>query len=313
METQQYLMLTRSKRSTNARHKIRRNKAQSIQRLPFCLRKGMEKLSGVDLTNVRVHYNSSKPAQVQAHAYAQGEDIYLAPGQEHHLPHELGHVVQQALDMVKPTAVLNGVAINDDPRLEEHATELGHVAEQVGGCKNEKTIQAMSDHLATESSMDTYLTATLGDHLLCENLKNSSAGHSEDRFIDEVLPASVGFLNPNADNVIFLGINRSPCTSTDYCQNGQPSSSKGGGALGCSERLIHLVNHGFSYGGQVYPIRLVISFRNLYGSNAEKQANSMQALTAMADTGRITLDTQQLGGPSSRFSGTAATKAVSEL
>ena len=104
-----------------------------IKPLPVCLRRGMEKISGLNLQRVRVHYNSRKPAQVQAHAYAQGEDIYLAPGQEQHLPHELGHVVQQALDMVKPNTVLNGVAVNDDPMLEQHATELGEAALAVVG------------------------------------------------------------------------------------------------------------------------------------------------------------------------------------
>lgn len=96
--------------------------------LPAQLRRGMERLTGVDLQKVRVHYNSHKPALVQAHAYAQGEDIYLAPGQEAHLPHELGHVVQQKLGMVEPTMEVNGVAVNDDPKLEAHATELGERA-----------------------------------------------------------------------------------------------------------------------------------------------------------------------------------------
>jgi hypothetical protein len=104
-----------------------------IKPLPACLRRGMEKISGLNLQRVRVHYNSRKPAQVQAHAYAQGEDIYLAPGQEQHLPHELGHVVQQALDMVTPNAVVNGVAVNDDPMLEQHATDLGEAALALGG------------------------------------------------------------------------------------------------------------------------------------------------------------------------------------
>lgn len=93
----------------------------------------MVRISGVNLQRVRVHYNSNKPAQVQAHAYAQGEDIYLAPGQESHLPHELGHVVQQKMGMVEPTIEVNGVAVNDDPRLEQHATELGEMAVRVGG------------------------------------------------------------------------------------------------------------------------------------------------------------------------------------
>ena len=104
------------------------------QALPNCLKLGMEAISGVNLDGVRVHMNSNLPAQVNAHAYAQGTDIYLAPGQEHHLPHELGHVVQQALGMVKPTTKVNGVAVNDDPSLEEHATRLGNKAMERGRC-----------------------------------------------------------------------------------------------------------------------------------------------------------------------------------
>ena len=96
--------------------------------LPLELKMAMEAITGENLQCVRVHYNSSKPEKVQAHAYAQGLDIYLAPGQEHHLPHELGHVVQQLKGMVKPTRQLNGIDINDDERLEQHATLLGELA-----------------------------------------------------------------------------------------------------------------------------------------------------------------------------------------
>lgn len=96
--------------------------------LPCGLKVAMEAITGENLQRVRVHYNSPKPAKVQAHAYAQGLDIYLAPGQEHHLPHELGHVVQQLKGMVNPTRQLNGLDINDDERLEQHATLLGEQA-----------------------------------------------------------------------------------------------------------------------------------------------------------------------------------------
>ena len=101
-------------------------------KLPPALRRGMEKVTGLDLRQVRVYYNSSLPAQVKAVGYAQGENIYLASGQEHHLPHELGHVVQQKLGIVQPTTSVNGVAVNDDTRLEEHATLLGEKAMKVG-------------------------------------------------------------------------------------------------------------------------------------------------------------------------------------
>ena len=48
------------------------------------------------------------------------------PGQEKHLPHELGHVVQQKQGKVKPTTQLKGkVNINDDAGLEKEADVLG--------------------------------------------------------------------------------------------------------------------------------------------------------------------------------------------
>lgn len=71
--------------------------------LPDNLKAGVENLSGLSMDHVKVHYNSDKPAQLQAHAYAQGNDIHVAPGQEKHLPHEAWHIVQQAQGRVKPT------------------------------------------------------------------------------------------------------------------------------------------------------------------------------------------------------------------
>ena len=96
--------------------------------LPDRLKSGMENLTGYSLGHVKVHYNSSKPAAVQAHAFAQGNQIHLGPGQERHLPHELGHVVQQMEGRVKPTANVGGVAVNDNPALESEATTMGNKA-----------------------------------------------------------------------------------------------------------------------------------------------------------------------------------------
>lgn len=112
--------------------------ARTVQRqpnntgLPDNLKSGMENLSGMSLDHVRVHYNSSKPAAVQAHAYAQGSDIHLASGQEKHLPHELGHVVQQARGEVKPTMEVGGMPVNDNPALESAATAMGNKALSLG-------------------------------------------------------------------------------------------------------------------------------------------------------------------------------------
>ena len=94
--------------------------------LPDQLKAGIETLSGLELDHVRVHYNSSQPAQLNALAYAQGSDIHLAPGQEQHLPHEAWHIVQQAQGRVRPTLQLkNGVPVNDDAELEREADVMG--------------------------------------------------------------------------------------------------------------------------------------------------------------------------------------------
>lgn len=93
--------------------------------MPDQLKSGIESLSGYAMDDVKVHYNSAKPAQMQAHAYAQGSDIHIAPGQEQHLPHEAWHVVQQKQGRVKATTQLKGEAINDDPGLEHEADVMG--------------------------------------------------------------------------------------------------------------------------------------------------------------------------------------------
>ncbi|MDE2387686.1 MAG: DUF4157 domain-containing protein, partial [Betaproteobacteria bacterium] len=94
--------------------------------LPNNLKSGIESLSGMSMDNVKVHYNSSQPAQLNALAYAQGTDIHVASGQEQHLPHEAWHVVQQAQGRVKPTMQMKeGVTVNDDPVLEQEADMMG--------------------------------------------------------------------------------------------------------------------------------------------------------------------------------------------
>ncbi|MBI3240151.1 MAG: DUF4157 domain-containing protein [Flavobacteriia bacterium] len=94
--------------------------------LPDRLKSGIEQLSGYSMNDVKVHYNSDKPSQLQAHAYAQGNEIHVASGQEKHLPHEAWHVVQQKQGRVQPTMQLKGkVAINDDAGLEREADAMG--------------------------------------------------------------------------------------------------------------------------------------------------------------------------------------------
>ncbi len=117
--------------------------------LPDNLKSGMENLTGISMDDVKVHRNSNKPSQLQAHAYAQGTDIHLGPGQEKHLPHELGHVVQQKQGRVKPTTKLKGkVNLNDDVHLENEADVMGAKAA-------EQSIQLSSNENVSTKNLHT--------------------------------------------------------------------------------------------------------------------------------------------------------------
>lgn len=96
--------------------------------IPDNLKTGIENLSGYDMSDVRVQYNSDKPAQLQAHAYAQGTDIHIGPGQERHLPHEAWHVVQQKQGRVQATMQMKNVGVNNNAGLEHEADVMGSAA-----------------------------------------------------------------------------------------------------------------------------------------------------------------------------------------
>lgn len=89
--------------------------------IPTPLKERYEVLSGFSFDDVKVHYNSSSPAQMYAHAYTRGNHIYIAPGQEKHLGHELGHVIQQKQGLVRPDTYLYGLPLNTDRHLEAQA------------------------------------------------------------------------------------------------------------------------------------------------------------------------------------------------
>jgi len=97
------------------------HKTENKTGLPDDLKAGVEAASGFSMDDVRVHYNSAKPAQLQALAYTQGTEIHVGPGQEKHLGHEAWHVVQQKQGRVKPTVQMQGVQVNDDEGLEKEA------------------------------------------------------------------------------------------------------------------------------------------------------------------------------------------------
>lgn len=109
----------------NEQESAQREEKNNNTGLPDNLKTGIEVFSGYGLDGVKVHYNSEKPAQLQALAYTQGTDIHIAPGQEKHLPHEAWHVVQQMQGRVQPTMQTQGVNVNDSEGLEREADVMG--------------------------------------------------------------------------------------------------------------------------------------------------------------------------------------------
>lgn len=108
--------------------------------LPEPLKSGAEALGGFSLADVRVHRDSSEPAELGALAFTRGSDIYLASGEELHLPHEAWHAVQQKQGRVAGTAQLKGQGLNSDDRLEAEADRMGPLAAEgrsgrLGGIK----------------------------------------------------------------------------------------------------------------------------------------------------------------------------------
>jgi len=100
--------------------------------LPDQLKSGIENLSGHSMDDVKVHYNSSKPAQLNAHAYAQGSNI------------------QQKQGRVQPTKQLKQkVNINDDVGLEKEADVMGAKAMQLRSKSTTYTKQS-SNHQSKE-------------------------------------------------------------------------------------------------------------------------------------------------------------------
>jgi hypothetical protein len=130
--SQRYTQLKSLANKTTPSHQPVSQLSKDSHSLPDNVKQGVESLSGISMDDVKVHYNSAKPAQLNAHAYAQGTDIHIASGQEKHLPHEAWHVVQQKQGRVRPTTMMKAkVPINDDAGLEKEADVMGARALQM--------------------------------------------------------------------------------------------------------------------------------------------------------------------------------------
>ncbi len=118
------------------RNAVQRKAMHVVQRnntgMPNNIKAGLERMSGQDLSDVKVHYNSSEPSKIGAHAYTQGSNIYVAPGQNKHVAHEGWHAVQQKQGRVKPTGSVGGKPLNDSPKLEREADVMGAKAASLG-------------------------------------------------------------------------------------------------------------------------------------------------------------------------------------
>jgi hypothetical protein len=83
------------------------------------------------MAGVRVHYDSPRPSRYGALAFAQRDEIHLAPGQRSHLPHEAWHLVQQAQGRARPSAQMHdGTVASLDRSLEREADVMGRRALQ---------------------------------------------------------------------------------------------------------------------------------------------------------------------------------------
>jgi hypothetical protein len=106
------------------------------QPLPEPVREKMESLFRTDFSDVRVQVGQEAPA-IGALAFTLGSTIYFAPGQyspettrgHQLLGHELTHVLQQRAGRVS-NPFGNGVAVVQDPALEQEAERMGLRAAQ---------------------------------------------------------------------------------------------------------------------------------------------------------------------------------------
>lgn len=112
--------------------------AERVEKMPEKLKAAVEALSGYSMDDVQVHYDSPKPAEIQALAYAQGTNIYLSQGQDKLLPHEAWHVVQQMQGRVQPTVRIGEMPVNDDAELEHEADVMGGRADKIA--RGEETV-----------------------------------------------------------------------------------------------------------------------------------------------------------------------------
>lgn len=137
VQTRRRSAIQRSPRQVSQLRRLQHSFGRPIQQqanktgMPDGFKTKMEDHFNTDFSNVRVHTESSRAGEVGALAYTQGVDLYFAPGQfqpgtasgKQLLGHELTHVVQQREGRVTPTGQVDGMPVNDDPKMEKEADD----------------------------------------------------------------------------------------------------------------------------------------------------------------------------------------------
>jgi hypothetical protein len=175
--------------------------------LPNHLKAGAENLSGYSMDDVKVHRNSSKPSQLQAHAYAQGSDIHLGPGQEKHLAHEAWHVVQQKQGRVGPTGFENNVAVNDNSALESEADKMGQLMTKGNKASSNNKVNNQNSQAAQGNTVQKYskkagkLGRKYGFNRVSDDGKLAVKDHGKNGFAEESMITKANDVLKNINSI----------------------------------------------------------------------------------------------------------------
>ena len=269
--------------------------------LPDKLKSGIENLSGHSMDDVKVHYNSAKPAQLNAHAYAQGNQIHIASGQEKHLAHEAWHVVQQKQGRVKPTKQLKEkVAINDEEHLEKEADVMGAKALQM---KPDENTALLADKEKVQAK---FIVAQKSQHIVQrEVLINNTQGNAVMAqavalFVKHVRAQDGDLIKlaDNADmnvNLVFTSIKgryvgEGDTTVRTGGEHGDESNLVDVGVTRATKAgkiavNINIVSNGAPIiGGTATVERLVTTMAHEYGLHAERQAQVIMEMRSEKST-----------------------------
>ncbi|MGA9364162.1 MAG: DUF4157 domain-containing protein [Bacteroidota bacterium] len=155
------------------------DRQQNATGMPASVRSKMEHTLGADFSDVRVHSESSRAAELGATAFTQGDDIYAARdtwtpettrGQEI-LGHELVHVMQQRAGRVGTTLQMNGTHLNDEPTLEREADVLGRFAAR------SSPRPTNTNHHTTRPMPESYQSASPRSHDGAEGVAQRTLSH----------------------------------------------------------------------------------------------------------------------------------------